>query len=194
MIDVREVADVPARAAVGRGGLSRRSRLGRPDDTDLDATAKKALVELATRAVGVGATAVHHEADRHALGSLRLEHARERLADRAGPESELIDVDGRAGRRDVVQHRREEVATLDVDLGRGGDRLVECECEVGAPNLPAEERLGSPREGVGRRRGHPRGVFRYRFLRQRRYRGLIVSLMPPNRSDRWLGGQGQEPS
>jgi hypothetical protein len=68
VVDVREVADVPARGAAGGDRLRRRPRLCGAHHPYLDASPKQAFVEVAARAVGVGALAVDDEPNLHAFG------------------------------------------------------------------------------------------------------------------------------
>ena len=153
MVDVAERREVPARRAVVAERAEGRARLRRAHDADLDAAARQPLVELARAALGVGALPVDDQADGDALRGLREEHVRERVADDARPEAELVDVHRRFGRRDVREHARVERRALDEHLGRRGGALREREREVGARARAREQALGVlPDPGVGDRR------------------------------------------
>ncbi len=133
-------AEVPARlpARAQRAGL--RARLRRPDDADLDAGSGEPLVERSGILLGLRPLAVDHEADGNARGGLLHERVGESLADDAGPEPELVDVDRRPGGVDVLEHRRVEVPPLDVYVDGRSSALGKREGEI----VPAYRRRHEP--------------------------------------------------
>jgi hypothetical protein len=129
MVDVAERAEVPTDVAVGAERAERRPCLRRPDDADVDAGCGQALVELPRSSLRVRPLPVDDEAHDDALARLRRERLRERFADDARSEPELVDVDRRGRRRQVVEHSRVEGAPFDEDLDVGGAALGEPERE-----------------------------------------------------------------
>ena len=153
--------DAPALRAARRRRLRARAQPRRAHDADVDAAREQPPVELAARPVGPRALPVHDEPDVDALGRLGEQRRRERLADRARPEPELVDVDRGRGGADVRQHRRKEAAPVDVDLRRGGAALVEREREIGEADRRAHQALRAPADIVhdrGLRAGIPRAT------------------------------------
>src|SRR5262249_43055310 len=123
----------------GRDWLRGRTELHGPDDSDLDPCGHEPVVERAALPIRIRALAIDDEPDPNSSGSLREERLREGLPDRARTEPELVDVDGGLGAAYVVQHRRVEVAALDVHPGCGRRALVEPEREIGASHLSRQE-------------------------------------------------------
>ena len=127
VIDVAEPAQVPAELAVASQQADRGTRLRRPDDADLDARVREPVVESARAALRVGALPVDDEPDRDTRGRLRDQRVGEGVADDAGPEPELVDVDRGRGGVDVLEDLRVEVPPLDVNVDGRGAALGECE-------------------------------------------------------------------
>ncbi len=116
MVDVPQATQVPASRAVGSERAELCSGLRRSDDADIDTRSNEPVVELPRPPLGVGALAVDDEPNQNALGRLLDQRVGEGVADDAGPEAELVDVDGGRRRSDVLEHRRVEVPPLDMDV------------------------------------------------------------------------------
>ena len=106
------------------------AQLRRSDDPDVDAGGEKSLVERAATPVRIRALSIDDNSDRNPVRGFRTQHLGELVTDRTGSESELVDVDRRCRRRDVVQHRRIEVPALDMNLRGRGDGFLEDEPEI----------------------------------------------------------------
>ena len=149
-------------------GPASRAGLRRAHDADLDAPVEQAVVERSAGTVGVRPLPVDDHAHADSVGGLREQRRRERLADLAGPEAELVDVDRARRRRDVVEHGRVEVPPLDVDARRDRSRLLEGEGQGRPRNRrPEEARCVATDVGVcdRYRRGRPHGAARYALRR-----------------------------
>ncbi len=143
VVDVGQPAQVPAVPGRRAQGASGSTRLRGPRDVDLDPGSGESLVELARAAFGIGALPVDDQPHRHALPRLLDQRCRKPVADQARTETELIDVDRRGRAGDIGEHRRVEVAALDVELRRGGAGRLERECEGGPRDTGcSQESLG----------------------------------------------------
>jgi hypothetical protein len=151
MVDVPESVQVPTCRAACSDGLHGRSRLGRPDHKNVDASSEKALVEHATRTIWIRTLSIDDESNRDTVGRLAQQPLRELISDHAWPKPELVDVYRGGGRGDVAQHRRIEVPSLDMNLDRRGNGFVEDECEIAESHRRAEEPLCA----VSRKISHP---------------------------------------
>ena len=141
MVDVPEAREIPVQGAASAERAGRRPGLRRPHDADLGSGRGQLVVELLRAALGVGALAVDDEPDRHAVSRLGEERLGEPVPHRSRTEAELVDVDRRRSRSDVLEHPRVEVRALDEDLRRGGGALVERQREIGTRHRPAHEAL-----------------------------------------------------
>ena len=116
VVDVPEAAKVPPQGAVLPERPGARAGLRRPDDAHLDAGRRQALVERA-RAPSGSEPCRSTTSRTEALRRLAHERLGELLAHRAGAEAELVDVDRRRCRGDVLEHAREERPALHESLG-----------------------------------------------------------------------------
>ena len=82
---------------------------------------------------------VDDEPHGNARAGLLDQRVRETVADVAGPEAELVDVDRRRRRLDVRQHRRVEAHSGHVELRSGCARLLERERELSPLHPPGLE-------------------------------------------------------
>ena len=139
MVDVPELAKVPARVSRAAERTGRRACLHRAHDADLDPGAQETVVERSRSTLGVGAAPVDDEPDPHALGGLRDQRVGKTVSHDSGAEAELVDV--HRGRRggDVLEQPRVEVVALDENLGGRGRAFDEREREIGEPDLPAHQ-------------------------------------------------------
>ena len=130
----------------GPAGVQRPSwcpRLDRTGHAHLNPGLRQPLVELPRAALGVGSLPVDDHAHGNTVPRLRDQDLRKPVAHDTGPEPELVDVDGRRRRSDVREHRRIEVAALDVERDRRGGTLLELERQLTALDLRCgEEALG----------------------------------------------------
>ncbi len=130
VVDASEPVEVPPSGAAGRERLGGSAQLRRSHHPDVDAGGEESLVERAATAVRIRALTIHDNSDRNPVRGFRAQHLRELVTDRTGSESELVDVDRRRRRRDVVQHRRIEVPALDVNVRGRGDAFFEDEPQI----------------------------------------------------------------
>ena len=159
MVDVPEPAQVPVGLAAVRQQSGRHARLGRAHDADFDPRGREAVVERLRAPLRVGALPVDDEPDGNALRDLGNQCVRELVADHTRPEPELIDVHGRRGARDVLEHSRIERSALDEDLHGRGRALVEPEHERMAARRADENPFGLRVDAVVRdeSRSRPHG-------------------------------------
>jgi hypothetical protein len=130
VVDVPESVEVPPSGTAGHDGPDWSPQLDCPYDPDVDAGGKEPLVERAATSVRIRPLAIDDDSDRNPVGGFRNQHLRELVSDGTGPETELVDVNRRGGRRDVRQHRWIEVPALDMNLSRRGEGLAEDEPEI----------------------------------------------------------------
>ena len=104
--------------AVAAERAGRRPRLRRPHDAHLGSGRAQLVVELLRAALGVGALPVDDDANRDTVSRLGEERFREPVSHGSRAKAELVDVDRRRGRGDVLEHPRVEVRALDEDLRR----------------------------------------------------------------------------
>ena len=97
---------------------------------------REPVVERTRAALRVGALTVDDEPDRNTRGRLRDQRVGEGLADDAGPEPELVDVDRGRGGLDVLEDLRVEVPPLDVDVDGRSAALGEREGEIAPAHRP----------------------------------------------------------
>ena len=150
VVDVPEGGEVPARVSAPTERPDRGPRLRGADDADLDPAGGETLVELPRALLRCRALPVDDQPDRHPLPRLRKQRLGERLADRPRPEAELVDVHRGRRRGDVGEHRGVEGASLDEDLRRRRDALLEAEREVGPGDRAGREPLRVVAEPVVR--------------------------------------------
>ena len=91
--------------------------------------------------LGVGALPIDDEPDRDALGGLPDQRVGEYVSDDARPEAELVDVNGRRGAGDVLEHPRVEATALDEGLHGRSTTLGELDCELSPRDWDGEEAL-----------------------------------------------------
>jgi hypothetical protein len=120
MIDVPELVEVPPCGRSRHNRLRWRTYLSCANHSHGDTSGYQPVKEGTTRPVGVGALPIDYEPYGDAFARLRKQRLGEAFPDDAGPESELVDVDGRERGLDVSKHRRVEVPTLNVHLGGRG--------------------------------------------------------------------------
>ena len=143
VVDVPEAAQVPTAGPARVQRPSRRPRLDRAGHAHLNPGLRQPLVELPRAALGVGSLPVDDHPHRHTVPCLRDQDLREPVAHDAGTEPELVDVDGRRRSGDIREHRRIEVAALDVERHRRGGALLELDRELAARYLRGgEDALG----------------------------------------------------
>ena len=143
MVDMPQPAQVPAGLPAGPERAMRHPRLRGARHTHLNPRLDQLLVELAGATFGVGALSIDVQPDRNALLRLRDQCSGEPIADETRTETELIDVHRRRRGRDVGEHRRIEVAALDVELRRCRRSPLEVQRQLAAAHL------GRAREPTG---------------------------------------------
>ena len=143
VVDVPEAAQVPTGGPTCVQRPSRGPRLDRTSYAHLNPGLRQPLVELPRAALGVGSLPVDDHAHGNAVPCLRDQDLRKPVAHDTRPKPELVDVDRRRRSRDVREHRRIEVAALDVERDRRGGTRLELDRELVALDLRCgEDALG----------------------------------------------------
>ena len=102
VVDVTDSREVPALRATAAEWPGGNTRLRRAHDADLHARGRQPVVEGPCTSLGVGSLAVDDEPHGNALRGLGDQRLGELVSHDARPEAELVDVDGRRRRDDVL--------------------------------------------------------------------------------------------